>query len=598
MPINIGANTVGGIFAANSFRVPHYQRAYAWVAEPHLRDFLSDLLSHPAGSKRPYYLGTVLLTLSESQPHARLMQYDIVDGQQRLTTITIFAASVLKQLAADPTCAETVEEFTHGLLFSRGKQRLFKTVEEDDSFFERFITGTENASTNDCITPSQRRLAAAKRYFDREVRNIPSAQLEVLLDRLFTSTILVYAVDSPIEATQIFEFQNDRGKRLTNLEALKSYLMHGLYLHGGENTENDLHYVQSQFARLYRTAEAIEGEILAPGEDQVLGYHCAAYLPHIMLNGEDGWRKPKELIRHILASPNELAEGGPAGFIKSFSAQLADSYGDTLKILRSRVDAGPIASLFVLGRTAIFWPLLLKAWRLSQPATPQDFNRAVQAMERFASASSLAGVRADTGESRLRSIANRFSGDFTGLISEIQKMRSDWNIPARLATALDDAGFYHGGRTARYVLWKYENHLRSQPGSREQLLSWKELVQNTSTAEQYGLDHIFAQEGDEIVLNAPTRWDPKNVDEIARPFRENFLHRLGNLVLDTRSTGASKGKKPFKERAENYSRSTFVSQKEIVTRFASKSSDGIPDWDEQAIRTRHAVLRSFALTHL
>lgn len=177
-------------------------------------------------------------------------------------------------------------------------------------------------------------------------------------------------------------------------------------------------------------------------------------------------------------------------------------------------------------------------------------------------------------------------------------MRTDWNIPARLATALDDPDFYHGGRTARYVLWKYENHLRSQPGSREQLLSWKELVQDKSTPEQYGLDHILAQEGDEIVLNALTRWNPKSADEIARPFREIFLHRLGNLVLDTRSTGASKGTKHFRDRADNYSRSTFVSQKEIVTKFASKLPDGSLDWDEQAIRTRHSVLRSFALTQL
>ena len=62
MPINIGANTVGGIFATNSFRVPQYQRAFAWTEEPHLHDFLNDLLSHPTASRRPYYLGTVLLT--------------------------------------------------------------------------------------------------------------------------------------------------------------------------------------------------------------------------------------------------------------------------------------------------------------------------------------------------------------------------------------------------------------------------------------------------------------------------------------------------------------------------------------------------------
>ena len=37
---------------------------------------------------------------------------------------------------------------------------------------------------------------------------------------------MVYAVGSAEDATQIFELQNDRGKRLTSLEALKSFLMH------------------------------------------------------------------------------------------------------------------------------------------------------------------------------------------------------------------------------------------------------------------------------------------------------------------------------------------------------------------------------------
>ena len=247
--------------------------------------------------------------------------------------------------------------------------------------------------------------------------------------------------------------------------------MHGLYLDGGGTTENDLNYVQAQFARLYRTAEAIEGEALAPAEDQLLGYHCAAYLPQVTLNDDEGWRKPKELVRHVLRTPQLLAEDGPSEFIKKFSAQLADTYGDALKILQSRVGAAPVASLFVLGRTAIFWPLLIKAWRLGQPAKSQDFDRVALAMERFASASSLASVRADTGESRLRLIANRFTGNFVDLIAELDKLRTDWNIPARLSSAVDDAGFYHGGRTARYVLWKYENHLRSQPGSKEQVLS-------------------------------------------------------------------------------------------------------------------------------
>lgn len=598
MPISIGANTVGGIFATNCFRVPHYQRAYAWESDPQLQDFLNDLASHPTSASRPYYLGTVLLTRSESQPYARLTQYDVVDGQQRLTTISIFTRCLLDRLAKNSQHKDTVTEFTYGLLFSMGKLRLFRTVEEDDAFFERFIAGGEHASDSDCSSPSQHRLAAAKRYFNRQLDQFSDDRLLELLNILFNSTILIYAVDSPIEATQIFEFQNDRGKRLTNLEALKSFLMHGLYLHSDENTESNLRYVQQQFARLYRTAEAIEGEPLAPGEDQILGYYCAAYLPPLFLGEEEGWRKPKELVRHILKTPIHLKYNDPTEFIKRFSAELADAFGDALQILKSRAGANPVASLSVLGRTAIFWPLLLKTWRHSQLNQPSEFNRVTAEMERFASASSLAGVRADTGESALRRVANDFSGDFNAVVSELVVMRTRHRIPDRVLATLDDREFYQLGRTARYVLWKYENHLRSLPGCKEQLLSWKELVQSSNTAEQYGVDHITPQDSSDTLLDAMIRWDPNNLEEAEGAFRDVFLHRLGNLVLDTRSTGAAKGKKSFSDRVVNYAKSTFVSQNEILTKYASRSISGELLWDSDAIRNRHKDLKQFVIQHL
>ena len=82
-----------------------------------------------------------------------------------------------------------------------------------------------------------------------------------ILRTLISSQILVYAVNTSAEATQIFELQNDRGKRLTDLEALKSFLMHGLYISGHEDVESDLNVVQQNFAEIYRAAEEIESHV-------------------------------------------------------------------------------------------------------------------------------------------------------------------------------------------------------------------------------------------------------------------------------------------------------------------------------------------------
>jgi hypothetical protein len=88
------------------------------------------------------------------------------------------------------------------------------------------------------------------------------------------------------------------------------------------------------------------------------------------------------------------------------------------------------------------------------------------------------------------------------------------------------------------------------------------------------------------------KWRPE--DEQARPFEETFLHRLGNLVLDDYSTGGAKGNCDFATRIPDYTNSTFLSQHEIVSKFATKTSDGMSNWDEDAIRRRHAALLDFA----
>ena len=67
-----------------------------------------------------------------------------------------------------------------------------------------------------CDTPSQRRLLSAKQYIGKVLDGLSREDVERLLTTLAESQILVHAVETNSEATQIFELQNDRGKRLTN----------------------------------------------------------------------------------------------------------------------------------------------------------------------------------------------------------------------------------------------------------------------------------------------------------------------------------------------------------------------------------------------
>jgi hypothetical protein len=446
-------------------------------------------------------------------------------------------------------------------------------------------------------TPSQRRLFEAKQYFVEAIRGLPVREIAKLLEVIYSSQILVWAVDSDLEATQIFELQNDRGKPLTNLEALKSFLMYGLYLHAGPSIATDLPIVQENFSAIYRAAEKMEGLYDTRDEDQLLADHCIAFEEHRTIDGADGWTQPKQLVRQLV---EEVPADAKSAWIKDFSRRLRDSFEFALQIMeaRDRESSIPLGELTALGRTAAFWPLLLKCWKLDKKSGRPEFDRVVQGMESFAFRSILGGKRSDRGNSDLRRRANTFSGNFEELIAGLNEMREDGGILENFGSNLNSEHFFdYWGGTVTYLLWRYENYLRTRQGQQMPRFSWITLVSPERQAVRYERDHIEPQNPKNPNLDRLVKWD--EAEDEARPFREVCLHRLGNLVLDTVAAGSSKGSGDFTSRIQHYtSRSALLSQGELVSHFASKDSTGNLVWDVAAIRKRHEVLVAFAMTQI
>ena len=87
-----GRNSLIDIFSKERFyKVPIYQRSYAWE-EKQLRDFYNDFRNDY--QKNNYYYGTILLKKIDNEDNT----FEIVDGQQRITTLVIFIYCLLKEL--------------------------------------------------------------------------------------------------------------------------------------------------------------------------------------------------------------------------------------------------------------------------------------------------------------------------------------------------------------------------------------------------------------------------------------------------------------------------------------------------------------------
>ncbi len=127
------------------FNVPDYQRAYAWDESRQLPDFIEDIENQSIG--RDYFLGTVLFQ-EKGVKQSGFDLIDIVDGQQRVTTIIIFMKVVLQELSS----RLSEEEFDNkglDLVFEtyiKNKNRpKLQAISLDNDFFQNYILGDEDA---------------------------------------------------------------------------------------------------------------------------------------------------------------------------------------------------------------------------------------------------------------------------------------------------------------------------------------------------------------------------------------------------------------------------------------------------------------------
>lgn len=579
----MNANNISDLFdGSKTFVVPPYQRAYAWEQE-HWRAYLKDLEGQP--SDKTYYLGSVLLEIAPEIDGFKV--FNIVDGQQRLTTTVILVGEIL--------CAMEMQGGSNGSSskrYTQAKRKFIeddeipklKTLQEDVSFFESYIKRNNTPSEDSFTTLSKQRLWEAKQFFRRKLEHYSIERLGELLGTLERSRIITYTVETASEATQIFELNNDRGKGLTQLESLKSFLMHNLYI-CSTHPDNHLQYVQGHFAEIFRMCERLEQRDINLEEDSALLYHSVAF---------EGWNKkgkdgeyisPKEFLKDKLSQLAQKDKHEAVKWILDFSRRLKESFGIIISLMNSRDSEEAVAGLFLMGRMAAFWPLLLKTYSYCRIGS--DFKKSAQLMEIFAfRAYAIANLKSDAALSTLYVLARDFNGDFVTLNKQLADLSKTWNnVEKRFEQGLRDGWFYSQGTDARYLLWNYENYLRGLQGSQFPKISWSDYSEPKSKSVELSIEHIAAQKGDEV------KYALAEIDGSDQSFKDELLHSIGNLVLDCRSPNASKGRKPFLDKFSQFANAPLMSQNELIRFVADQAS---PKWNRKAIESRGAELIKFA----
>ncbi len=232
------------LFANTAFRIPRYQRGYAW-GEKQWTDLWDDIMEMDKNSDGEYhshYTGTIALkeipqkNISEEELWLKnngTSFYDVVDGQQRLTTIVILLYEIIR--AYDDQYPEELVKLQEKYLFQRKKGTGVKvylfSYKKDDQNRQFLLNKIFEDNTE--ILPSNYRnvytnnLQNAQMFFRKRVEDLSIEERIDILDRMQNALVFdTKYIDDELSVQAVFETMNNRGKPLTILEKLKNRLLY------------------------------------------------------------------------------------------------------------------------------------------------------------------------------------------------------------------------------------------------------------------------------------------------------------------------------------------------------------------------------------
>ena len=577
--MNNGEKKISNLFDGRTiFNIPEYQRAYAW-GENQLSDFVEDLQNQK--SERSYFFGTVLFEEKGLEKNYEII--DIVDGQQRLTTIIIFMAVLIESLKKKTTNEDELEDvdILYETYVKHKRKYKLRALEEDNDFFQCYILEKRNGR-NFIRTPAQKRLYKAKKYFKEYLSAFNKDELNIIKKKIDeNSRVLVYSVQDTAEAVLIFETTNDRGKGLTNLEKIKSFMMYKSYVASEEPPEQLLKIIRARFSDIYKEYEKFEEQI---EENSILQYHFIGHEDWVGKEYQKYVSKVKDIVNDLISNEDDIKA---LSFIERYTKELKETFFTVHQILNSKNES--LRNIFILSRTGNFWPLLIKTYKYDNNRNKPDFSRVARLMEIYSfRIYAVNQNRGNTGQSKFFKLAKNFSGNYSDLERSLKEIISEYSSDQIFKNYLSDSYIYEwmNPRDLSYFFWKYENHLRTSKQPKSSPMSEDEFISNSSKY-KLTIEHIASQNPKKSIVI-----DEDIFPKLSEDFKENYLHSIGNLTIDPKSANSSKGNKEFKDKNKNYfTKAPFKTQNELEDFIVDKK------WNKKSIEKREKILIDFALTY-
>jgi hypothetical protein len=293
--------TLANIFNLAIFRVPDYQRGYAWE-ESQLEDFWKDLNWLRAGQE--HYTGMITLyplkpdpsTFPSNAPHT---VYHLVDGQQRLTTSFLLISKLIGRAKNGMVGGRPVSVVIDSYLSTSINGSQFPVFGYDSpakmTFLQSLLEHRSMASKKPAKLSTknvyEHNLLKSSDFLDKNLNRLTSQEMDDLFNRLTNQLVFdLHEVNNTFEVCAMFESINYRGKKLTKFEVMKNRLIYLSELLGQANP-SDLPNTKNLRSSI-ETAWGIAFDWLGSGkepldEDDFLRQHSIMYFGTITTRHEE-----------------------------------------------------------------------------------------------------------------------------------------------------------------------------------------------------------------------------------------------------------------------------------------------------------------------
>ena len=217
------------------YKIPEFQRDFSWTEE-NWEDLWQDLIDLYEEKEEQHYMGAIVLQNTSDKK-----TFIVVDGQQRITTFSLFIIAIakhIKDLIEQNINVDENEERLKKILDTYTGEKSLSDLyrkskltlnENNDSFYQSRILEFKEPDNYAKLRDSEKLIYDAYKYFFKKIKeyfaDISGKNLGEFLEKTLDGLIFIQiTVDDDISAYTVFETLNARGVELTTTDLLKNYL--------------------------------------------------------------------------------------------------------------------------------------------------------------------------------------------------------------------------------------------------------------------------------------------------------------------------------------------------------------------------------------